>query len=194
VQQAQNVQLIELPDNRWYNPVTREITEGKAEAPKQVDPRVIALPGGQFFHMDRKVYVESDEVGAPEAPGIGAKVQQQPAQGLQAQAPQQVEMAPVGQQGQVTQPAPKTTRTRRTKAEIAAAAAATAPQQEQPNDQAQQLAAAVGQVTGAPVDKQDSGDNQQVENGGDAPGKAPVNAAPGDLESILKALLPTNPQ
>lgn len=193
VQQAQNVQLIELPDNRWYNPVTREITEGKAEAPKQVDPRVIALPGGQFFHMDRKVYVESDEVGAPEAPGIGAKAQQ-PAQGLQQQAPQQVEMAPVGQQGQVTQPAPKTTRTRAPRKPAQAQAPVQQEQQEQPNDQAQQLAQAVGQVTGAPVEKQDSGDNQQVENGGDAPGKAPVNAAPGDLESILKALLPTNPQ
>jgi hypothetical protein len=196
---VQTAGMIELPEGRWYNPVTKEIIEAAPAPVKQVDPRVIALPQGQFFHMDRKVYVTGDEVGAPEVNRTvtGVPAQQslgQPNPGLQVQQPQQVAMAPVGQAGQVTQPAPKATRTRATRKMAPQQAIQPQPQQETPNDQAQQLAAAVGQITGGAVETEDSGGNDVVQNGGDAPGKAPVNAAPGDLESILKALLPTNPQ
>jgi len=57
--------LIELPDGRLYDPNTKQFVE-KPAATVQMDPNTIELPGGQWFSMTRKVYVQGPEVDSPE--------------------------------------------------------------------------------------------------------------------------------
>jgi hypothetical protein len=71
-QEEEDVTLIELPDGEGFlNPLTGEITKPVQAKAAEIDPDVIKLADGRFFHKTKKTFVASqfkDAVAAPAVP------------------------------------------------------------------------------------------------------------------------------
>jgi len=65
--QAAPTGLIELPDNKWFDPATGQYVAAvkipQVQMP-QLDPATLSLPEGKYFNTVRREYVTGPEVGA----------------------------------------------------------------------------------------------------------------------------------
>ena len=61
--------VIELPDNKWYDTVSKQYVDPPkpAVAMPELDPATLELPEGKYFNTTLKAYVTGPEVGAPVA-------------------------------------------------------------------------------------------------------------------------------